>query len=239
MSAVETQEVRAEASGDQSAESKAAENEDRESKSNPRRKRREPPYTRSFRGFLEQLGEDPEKFDTFRHGYWGAVRPEDAFEDDLFEDLVENRWELRRLKRVLDLASEGGIIEKSGAWFGYEGERIGQGRENARDFLKANPSISDEIETKVREKLGAKNVHVLPPTAEVPEEPEDEHVPATPTSSKARARIGAVSDRSSHPNLIFTVTGMLTALTTALISSTARSINAIAALMSSPKLPNT
>ena len=100
MSAVETQEVRAEVAADQSAESKAAENEEREPKSSPTRKRRAPPYARSFRDFLEQLGEDPGAFDTFRHGYWGAVHPEDAFEDDLFEDLVENRWELRRLKRT-------------------------------------------------------------------------------------------------------------------------------------------
>ncbi len=100
MSAVETQEVRAEVAGGQSAESKAAENEEREHKSSPTRKRREPPYTRSFRGLLAQLGEAPGAFDTFRHGYWGAVHPEDAFEDDLFEDLVENRWELRRLKRT-------------------------------------------------------------------------------------------------------------------------------------------
>ena len=47
---------------------------------------------------------------------------------------------------LVDLASEHNIIEKLGAWYSYNSERIGQGRENARDFLKANPSISDEIE---------------------------------------------------------------------------------------------
>jgi recombination protein RecA len=86
---------------------------------------------------------------------------------------------------LVDLASEHNIVEKLGAWYSYSGERIGQGRENARDFLKANPSISDEIEDKVREKLGVKNVHVLPPTAEIPDEPEDEATPA-PSSSKKR-----------------------------------------------------
>jgi recombination protein RecA len=87
---------------------------------------------------------------------------------------------------LVDLASDNNIIEKLGAWYSYNGERIGQGRENARDFLKANPSISDEIEAKVREKLGAKSVHVLPPTAEVPDEAEEEPAPAPSSSSKKR-----------------------------------------------------
>ena len=86
---------------------------------------------------------------------------------------------------LVDLASDNNIIEKLGAWYSYGGERIGQGRENARDFLRANPSISDEIEAKVREKLGVKNVHTLPPAAEVPEEGEEEPAPA-PSSSKKR-----------------------------------------------------
>jgi recombination protein RecA len=78
---------------------------------------------------------------------------------------------------LVDLASDNGIIEKLGAWYSYDGERIGQGRENARDFLKANPKIADEIEGKVREKLGVKGVHVLPATAEVPDEEEAEPAP--------------------------------------------------------------
>ncbi len=59
---------------------------------------------------------------------------------------------------LVDLASEHNIIEKLGAWYSYDGERIGQGRENARDFLKANPTIADEIEAKLRAKLAAKPV---------------------------------------------------------------------------------
>jgi len=50
---------------------------------------------------------------------------------------------------VLDLASEAGIIEKSGAWYSYKGQKIGQGRENARDFLKNNPQILKEAEEAV------------------------------------------------------------------------------------------
>ena len=79
---------------------------------------------------------------------------------------------------LVDLASDNNIIEKLGAWYSYSGERIGQGRENARDFLRANPKIADEIENKVRAKLGVKNVTVLPANAEVGDEGEDEPAPA-------------------------------------------------------------
>ncbi|MCQ2538768.1 MAG: DNA recombination/repair protein RecA, partial [Lachnospiraceae bacterium] len=52
---------------------------------------------------------------------------------------------------VLDLATDCDIISKSGAWFAYQGNKIGQGRENARQFLKDNPDILEEIDAKVRE----------------------------------------------------------------------------------------
>jgi len=55
---------------------------------------------------------------------------------------------------LLDLAVENNIIEKSGAWFSYGGERIGQGRENARDFLKLHPEILADVEGKLYEKFG-------------------------------------------------------------------------------------
>jgi len=55
---------------------------------------------------------------------------------------------------LLDLAVENNVIEKSGAWFSYGGERIGQGRENARDFLKAHPEMLREVEARVYEKFG-------------------------------------------------------------------------------------
>ena len=55
---------------------------------------------------------------------------------------------------IIDLASELGIVDKSGAWYSYNGDKIGQGKENAKEFLKANPSIKDELESKVRESLG-------------------------------------------------------------------------------------
>ena len=52
---------------------------------------------------------------------------------------------------ILDLAAENGIINKSGAWYAYGGNKIGQGRENAKQYLKDNPTICDEVEQKVRE----------------------------------------------------------------------------------------
>jgi len=57
---------------------------------------------------------------------------------------------------LLDIAAEHGIIEKTGAWYAYDGERIGQGRENARDFLREHPQVSTAIESRVREKFGLK-----------------------------------------------------------------------------------
>src|SRR5215468_1093741 len=55
---------------------------------------------------------------------------------------------------VIDLAVEANIIEKSGAWFSFQGERIGQGRENARAYLEAHPAVLDKIETQVLAKHG-------------------------------------------------------------------------------------
>ncbi|PKP74971.1 MAG: recombinase RecA [Alphaproteobacteria bacterium HGW-Alphaproteobacteria-6] len=51
---------------------------------------------------------------------------------------------------IIDLGVKAGVVEKSGAWYSYGDERIGQGRENAKQFLKANPAIAADIETKIR-----------------------------------------------------------------------------------------
>jgi recombination protein RecA len=68
---------------------------------------------------------------------------------------------------LLDIGAEEGIIEKSGAWYAFEGERIGQGRENARDFLREHKDAAAKIEAKVREKHGLKpDVVGLPTPAE-------------------------------------------------------------------------
>ena len=55
---------------------------------------------------------------------------------------------------LVDLGSAAGVVEKSGAWFSYNGQRIGQGRENAKQFLRENPQIAAEIEKAVRQNAG-------------------------------------------------------------------------------------
>ena len=55
---------------------------------------------------------------------------------------------------ILDLAADVGIVNKSGAWYAYNGEKIGQGRENAKQYLKEKPEVRDEIEAKVRAHYG-------------------------------------------------------------------------------------
>jgi recombination protein RecA len=55
---------------------------------------------------------------------------------------------------LVDLGVKAGIVEKSGAWFSYNSERLGQGRENAKQFLKENPSVADEIELALRQNAG-------------------------------------------------------------------------------------
>ena len=59
---------------------------------------------------------------------------------------------------VLDLGAEANIVEKSGAWFAFEGERIGQGRENAKEYLKAHPDVMEKIERAVLAKNGITRV---------------------------------------------------------------------------------
>jgi recombination protein RecA len=60
---------------------------------------------------------------------------------------------ISREGEIIDMGSAQNIIEKSGAWYSYHGERIGQGKENARTFLKEHPQIAREIEEQVRAKL--------------------------------------------------------------------------------------
>src|ERR671938_734595 len=68
--------------------------------------------------------------------------------DIMYGEGVSKRGEL------LDLGIQAGVVEKSGSWFSYDGQRIGQGRENAKNFLKDNPAISEEIEKAIRANAG-------------------------------------------------------------------------------------
>ena len=62
---------------------------------------------------------------------------------------------ISREGELIDMGSDNRIVEKSGAWYSYGGERIGQGKDNARQYLKDNPTVAKEIEEKIRAALGA------------------------------------------------------------------------------------
>ncbi|MFF4269997.1 recombinase RecA [Streptomyces sp. NPDC001536] len=66
---------------------------------------------------------------------------------------------------LIDMGVEHGFVRKAGAWYTYEGDQLGQGKENARNFLKDNPDLANEIEKKILEKLGV-GVRPQEPTAE-------------------------------------------------------------------------
>jgi recombination protein RecA len=70
---------------------------------------------------------------------------------------------ISREGEVVDLGSELNIVDKSGAWYSYNGDRIGQGKDNAREYLRGNPAIALEIENKIR---AAKGVSVRTEGAE-------------------------------------------------------------------------
>jgi recombination protein RecA len=72
---------------------------------------------------------------------------------------------------LIDLGTAQNIIEKSGSWYGYKGERIGQGRENARQFLKDNPDVKKKIDTELRKHLGLTKEAVAPPAPPPPVAP--------------------------------------------------------------------
>jgi recombination protein RecA len=72
---------------------------------------------------------------------------------------------ISREGEVIDMGVTAKIVDKSGAWYAYQGEKIGQGRDNAREFLRENPALAREIENKVRESLG---IRVLESAIAVP-----------------------------------------------------------------------
>jgi recombination protein RecA len=59
-----------------------------------------------------------------------------------------------KMGELIDLGVKAGVVEKSGAWFSYDSQRIGQGRENGKTFLKENPDIAAKIETAIRQNAG-------------------------------------------------------------------------------------
>ncbi|MEY3969573.1 MAG: hypothetical protein RL617_586 [Pseudomonadota bacterium] len=69
---------------------------------------------------------------------------------------------ISREGEIVDLGAEANIVEKSGAWYSYNGDRIGQGKDNAREFLKQNPAMAIEIENKIRAHFGVALREVRP-----------------------------------------------------------------------------
>jgi recombination protein RecA len=102
---------------------------------------------------------------------------------------------ISKLGEIIDIGAEKNIIEKSGAWFSYNGTRIGQGRENVKAFLQEHADMADEIEAKVREAYGLKAVPSAP-AAEAPakeakekEAPGEKEKPAKATRGKVTAQV--------------------------------------------------
>ncbi len=87
---------------------------------------------------------------------------------------------ISREGEIIDMGVEAKVVEKSGAWYAYQGEKIGQGRDNARTFLRENPELAREIENKVRESLGI----AARPYAVVASEPETQT--AAPRSARGK-----------------------------------------------------
>ena len=69
---------------------------------------------------------------------------------------------------LIDMGVEQGFVRKAGAWYTYEGDQLGQGKENARTFLRDNPDLADELEKKIKEKLGVGPRVDQPAVADVP-----------------------------------------------------------------------
>ena len=83
------------------------------------------------------------------------------FREAIF-DILYGRG-ISREGEVLELGVNNGFVDKSGAWYNYKKDRIGQGKDNARDYLVEHPEMSAEIEARIREKLGVKNPTALAP----------------------------------------------------------------------------
>ena len=96
---------------------------------------------------------------------------------------------------ILDLAAELGVINKSGAWYAYNGEKIGQGRDNAKKYLKDNPTVFEEIDTAVRKHYNLENGEKTDePAADTDTEP----APKTRSSKASKASKEAVEKETAE-----------------------------------------
>ena len=90
---------------------------------------------------------------------------------------------ISREGEIIDMGVVARTVEKSGAWYAYNGEKIGQGRDNAREFLRENPALAHEIENKVRDSLG---IAALPAAVGAAAAEGEGAAAATPAAAKAR-----------------------------------------------------
>jgi len=91
---------------------------------------------------------------------------------------------ISREGEILELGVLHEILEKSGAWYIYNGDRLGQGKDNSRDFLKENAALAKEIEAKIREKAGVKAPVAAAAEAEEVEDKKVERLPTRKRSSE-------------------------------------------------------
>ncbi|MEU0489466.1 recombinase RecA [Nocardiopsis sp. NPDC006139] len=94
---------------------------------------------------------------------------------------------------LIDLGVEHGIVRKSGAWYTYDGTQLGQGKENARNFLRDNSDIANEVEKKIKEKLG---VSTGDDSASGPEDPKAAAADKAPADKAAPAAAPAAADKA-------------------------------------------
>ena len=99
-------------------------------------------------------------------------------------------WASAARAGLIDVGVEQGFVRKSGAWYTYEGDQLGQGKENARNFLRDNPDLADEIEKKIKEKLG------VGPRVDSPADPGPGRRGLAP-AARATGRAGAVGRRGA------------------------------------------
>ncbi|WP_329091905.1 MULTISPECIES: recombinase RecA [unclassified Streptosporangium] len=92
---------------------------------------------------------------------------------------------------LIDMGVEHGFVRKSGAWYTYEGDQLGQGKENARNFLKSHPDMANEIEKKIKEKLG------VGPRVDNPATPSPAPAASAPAAASGRASGAAAAPAAS------------------------------------------
>jgi recombination protein RecA len=96
-----------------------------------------------------------------------------------------------KVGELLDLGVNAGIVEKAGAWFSYDGQRIGQGRENAKKFLKENGHIAEDIEGRIRENAGLLSKAMLDAATAADHEEDESDEDTSPAETESGAPVAA------------------------------------------------